>query len=100
MKMATFNKELHTALMNRKQFALASLVVDGHITDGKSLMTQQQANKGYFANKRAIIKSEIEKHQTKIMRHYYKSWLITKFKPENADENTVDFLSWENFTTC
>jgi hypothetical protein len=97
--MATFNHELHKQLIERKQFALAALVVDGFITDGKSLMAKQQENKGYFANKRAIIKTEIEKHQNKIMRSLYKSWLIQKHKPEEFDES-CGFVSWEQFTNC
>jgi hypothetical protein len=63
--MATFNKELHTALMERKQFALAALVVDGHITDGKSLMIEQQANPAYFAQKKQAIKQFVNKLQEK-----------------------------------
>ena len=46
--MATFNHELHKQLMDRKQYALAALVVDGHITDSKSLMAKQQANPNFY----------------------------------------------------
>jgi len=58
--MATFNKELHTALMERKQYALAALVVDGHITDGKSLMAKQQANPSFYNLVRSL-KGKINK---------------------------------------
>ena len=93
------NKELHTKLMAEKQFALAALVVDGFITDGKSLMAEQEANKGYFANKREIIKAEIEKHQTKAMRYLYKVALIQKHKHEESTES-FGFDSWEHYTTA
>lgn len=97
--MATFNHELHKQLIERKKFALAALVVDGFITDGKSLMLKQQEHKTYFANKRAIIKNEIEKHQTKVMRHLYKDWLLQKHAPE-SNHPVCGIESWEHYTTC
>lgn len=58
--MATFNHELHKQLMERKQYALAALVVDGHITDGKSLMAKQQASPKFYELLRSL-KGKINK---------------------------------------
>lgn len=91
---------LHSELLAKKQYALAALVVDGLITDGKHLMIAQQDFPKYFATKQKIVATETKKHQTKIMRWYYKCWLITKHKPDEADDDTLLFDSWEHHTNC
>jgi hypothetical protein len=96
--MATFNHELHKQLMERKQYALAALVVDGHITDGKSLMAKQQANLNYFELKKQAVKKINDRLFQRGLRHLYKQWLISKHKPQDEHEDLA-IVSWENWQT-